>query len=166
MKPTASNASHPTSAAALSVMIGYVRPLSRHLLRATEARLAGTGLTVPQRGLLERLYEAGPQTVPALGRSLMIPRQFAQRLVDEAAAGGFVARLPNAAHRRSPLIALTEGGRTAIEGVLAAEAAALEGLAGRFESDDVDAATHVLERLAAAFADLAAEAGPPLAEEA
>jgi len=37
-----------------------VRPPSRHLLKAVENNLTGTGSTVPMRGALEQLSESGP----------------------------------------------------------------------------------------------------------
>jgi DNA-binding MarR family transcriptional regulator len=144
---------HPTSAAALHVLVRGVRPLSRHLLAAVERRLEGTGVSIPLRGLMERLYEAGPQTVPALGRALMIPRQFALKLEGEASARGLVERVANAAHRRSSLIRLTPAGRAVIEADLEREAAMLASIAVRFDADDVEAATRVLAGLAEALAD-------------
>lgn len=143
---------HPSTAAALRVLVKGVRPLSRHLSAALEDRLTGTGISVPMRALLERLYEAGSQTVPALGRALMVPRQFALKLEGEAAALGLVERIPNAAHKRSALIRLTPSGRAAIEAELEREGMLLASIAGRFDADDVEAATRVLGGLVEALA--------------
>lgn len=137
------------------VLLRFVRPLFRNLTRTVERKLEGTGLTLPLRAVLERLYEGGPATVPAIARALSIPRQFAQKLVDEAAGLGLVERMANPAHRTSALIGLTGEGRLAVEGVLAREMEALEQVAGRFDGDDVEAATRVVADLAAAFRAMA-----------
>ena len=148
-----------TSGAALNVMIRFVRPLHRHLVRAADEGLRQAGLTLPMRSVLERLYEAGPQTVPQLARALAVPRQFAQRTVDALADLGRVDRADNEAHRRSPLIRLTPGGRAVIEDVLAREADFLATVATGIDASDVEASIRVLERLSAALAGLAAAPG-------
>ncbi len=147
--------SSPPSAAALMVVVRFVRPVFRHLTRAVEGMLEGTGISLPVRGVLERLYEAGPASVPTLARALGIPRQFAQKLVDEAAALGLTERRPNPAHRTSALIALTDQGRATIEALLAREMEALDVIARGFDADEVEVAGRVLGDLVTAFRTLA-----------
>lgn len=134
---------------ALYDVIRHVRPLHRYLARAVEDRLAGTGVTVPMRALLERLLEAGPETVPQAGRALLLPRQFVQRTADAAEAEALLASRPNPAHRRSPLLELTPRGRLAIERIKAREEAVLREVARELTRKDIDAALRVVGHLTA-----------------
>jgi DNA-binding MarR family transcriptional regulator len=60
-----------------------------------------------------------------------------------------VAIMDNPAHKRSPLIGLTEKGRRAFARMRAREAPVIEELAWEFEAREMERATGVLERLAA-----------------
>jgi DNA-binding MarR family transcriptional regulator len=62
------------------------------------------------RGVLERLSESGPQTVPRLAQALLVSRQFAQRLVNVLHGAGLTERVANRSHKRSWLIRLTPAG--------------------------------------------------------
>src|SRR5690606_8560802 len=124
-----------------------VRPLHRLTARAVSAGLEGTGVTLGMRAVLEQLHVGGPQTVPAVGRALVLPRQVVQRLVDEAARHGLVELRPNPAHRRSRLVALTDAGRRAFAGVHDAELQRLAVVAAAVDPEDLAACLRVLDRL-------------------
>ncbi|HVI92714.1 MAG TPA: MarR family winged helix-turn-helix transcriptional regulator [Anaeromyxobacter sp.] len=135
----------------LYAVIRHVRPLHRHLARAVEDQLEGTGITVGMRAVLERLHDDGAQAVPRIARALMLPRQVVQRLVNAALEIELVRAAPNPAHRRSALIELTPAGRRAIDRILAREAAVLRDVAARMARADVDACLRVIAQLTEEF---------------
>lgn len=151
----------PPSAApeAVYAVIELVRPLFRHLLKAVEDHLEGTGLTVPKRAILERLLREGPRTVPQIAQSLVIQRQFTQVTVNELIAVGLVEPRHNAAHRRSPLIVLTRKGEEAIRSVLERERQVTAVVAGSLAPEDVETCRAVLARLTRYFEGVA-QGGP------
>ncbi len=141
----------PATAAALNVVAGLVPALARRLAAAGRRGGDGDRPTAATLRLLERLYGTAGQSVPALARATGTSRQFVQRLVDDAAARDLVVFAANPAHRRSPLLRLTEHGRQAVEEVLSSEAAVLAAAARGISADDVEAAVRVLEALTAAY---------------
>ncbi|BBE72487.1 MarR family winged helix-turn-helix transcriptional regulator [Oharaeibacter diazotrophicus] len=141
----------PATAAALNVVAGLVPSLARRLAAAGARDHADDRPTAATLRLLERLYGTAGQSVPALARAMGTSRQFVQRVVDDAVARDLVARAPNPAHRRSPLMRLTERGRQAVEAVLSSETAVLAAAARGLSADDVEAAVRVLEALTAAY---------------
>lgn len=135
------------TAAELYQVLRRVRPLHQLSARAVTAGLEGTGVTLGMRAVLEQLHVAGPQTVPAVGRALFLPRQVIQRLVDDAAGLGLVELRPNPAHRRSRLVALTDAGRRTFDDVHAGELARLGVIADDVAPADLAACLRVLDRL-------------------
>jgi DNA-binding MarR family transcriptional regulator len=69
----------------------------------------------PKRGLLKSLDRFGPQTVPQLARSRPVSRQYIQTIVNQLIVGGHVRFSENPAHKRSPLVQLTESGKELLE---------------------------------------------------
>jgi DNA-binding MarR family transcriptional regulator len=135
----------------LYAVIRHVRPLHGYLATAVAQALEGRVVTMPMRAVLEVLDDGGPQTVPTVARSLTLTRQFVQRLVDACAAQGLVEDRPNPAHRRSPLVALTDAGRTEIREIKAGEAVTLREVAAALDPDDVDACLRVVSHLTDSF---------------
>ncbi|PZT71127.1 MarR family transcriptional regulator [Streptomyces sp. SW4] len=125
-------------------MYDLVGPLYRRAQRSVEQGLTGDGLSVGVRAVLTLLHRNGPMTVPQMGRAQAISRQFVQRMVNEAAAGGLTESVPNPAHRRSPLIRLTERGRAAIDAVLEREHLLLRQVGGELTDAEVTACLRVL----------------------
>src|SRR4051794_39958606 len=105
----------------LYTVFRHIRPL--HLLAAREvtAALAGQGLTLGVRAVLEVLHNDGPGTVPAIARTLLLPRQDVQRHCNQALHAGLVTRGPNPSHRRSPLMTLTDDGERTFREMHSAE---------------------------------------------
>jgi DNA-binding MarR family transcriptional regulator len=136
---------------ALYDVVRQIRPLHRALHRAVAARLEGSGITVAVRAVLERLLDEGPQTVPQIGRSLGLPRQFVLRTVHAAEHAGLVLSAPNPAHRRSSLIKLTSAGLSRIQSIRRGEQSVLAKLARRLRRDDVEACLRVLGLLVSEF---------------
>ncbi|MDI9829817.1 MarR family transcriptional regulator [Streptomyces sp. KAU_LT] len=131
----------------LTEVFDLVGPLYRLTQHSVERGAAAEGLSVTVRAVLDLLQRRGPLTVPSMGRTLAVSRQFVQRTVNEAAERGLVESVPNPAHRRSSLIRLTDAGRRAITAVLAREHGALRGTGGDLTDADVTACVRVLGEL-------------------
>lgn len=131
----------------LYAVISLVRPVFRALVAAVEDRLSGTGLGVPERGVLECLRTLGPLTVPGLARTLGVPRQFVQRTCNGLLESGLVERRANPAHARSGLVALTPAGIKAFAALRARETAASQPLAAALPAADLATATRVLQSM-------------------
>jgi len=131
----------------LSDVFRAVGPLYREAAQRVARDEQLEGVSTGVRAVLEELLAEGRQTMPAVARNLGTTRQYVQRMVEEAAAAGLVRSVPNPAHRRSPLLALTPAGRAAIRRILRREQAALAGAARDLSDRDVDACLRVLHRL-------------------
>ena len=147
-----------TRTEALYDLIRLVRPLYKVLEAAVQHELAPTGITVPQRAVLEQLLDRGPLTVPAIGRRLVLPRQFVQKTANELLDAGLLAKRANAAHKRSLLLALTPAGLTAITGIKAREAAVMQPIALVLDRADVETTRATLQVIIRAFQAHNAEA--------
>lgn len=132
---------------ALYALIRLVRPLYKALEAAVALELAPRGIGVTQRAVLEQLLDGGPMTVPAIGRGLILPRQFVQKVANELIAAGLVEKRGNAAHKRSPLLCLTAEGTALIEAVRARETEVLRPIAGSLAAEDVARAGAVMQAM-------------------
>jgi DNA-binding MarR family transcriptional regulator len=130
-------------------VIRHVRPLHRTLAKLVEDRLAGTGVTVAMRAVVERLHEHGPETVPQVARGLLLGRQFVQRVVNQLLEAGLAEALPNPAHRRSPLLRLTPEGVAGLGRIKAREEEFLREVVADLSPRDVEACLRVVAHLAA-----------------
>lgn len=128
-------------------LIWLSRPLMQNAETLVEQNLQGTGLTVRMRAVLEILVTNGPASVPDLAEKLEIQRQYVQLMVNEAIAAGFALKQPNARHKRSMLIALTDTGETLIQETMAKERAVVADLASEFDQSDVQTALQVIDAL-------------------
>ena len=122
--------------------------LSRPLMQAAEARveqgLQSTELTVRMRAVLEVLSKHGDLTVPDIALRLEINRQYVQLMVNETITTGLTEHRVNPRHKRSPLIGLTDKGRTLILDVIANEMRLMERLSAGFTPDEVSTALRVV----------------------
>lgn len=134
-------------------IIRLIRPVHRRLARAVEAKLEGTGITVGMRAVLEVLQEAGPMSVPDLGRMLFLARQQIQLLVNELEKRGLVDRRPNPAHKRSPLFAMTRAGEAGFGEIRARENDDIDKISGLFEQEDLRSTQRVLCAMLDQFAE-------------
>lgn len=124
-----------------------IRPLHLLSARVVTAGLEGRNVSLPLRAVLERVYDAGPQTVPQIARSLRITRQGVQRLVDEGRRSGHLEIRPNPEHKRSHLVAATESGHAVYESLHDAELSRLDRIASGLDRDDIHACVRVLTHL-------------------
>ena len=151
-----------TRAEAAYAVLRQVRPLHQYSARAVSDLLVGTDLTLPLRAILELLLEGGPQTVPDLGRALLVTRQGVQKIVDDGVRLGHLELRPNPAHARSRLVAVTAHGQSAFVALRAAEAAGLELATAGIDPDELARCAAVLERLTAGVREIAGSgAGVP-----
>jgi len=103
-----------------------------------------------ERWVLERLAAIDSAlTVPALARERGISRQSVQIIVDRLLNRGYLVMMPNPAHRRSPILALTEAGHQASWEVRGQEAAVLAAVASAVTPIELEAALRVLRLLRA-----------------
>jgi DNA-binding MarR family transcriptional regulator len=137
-----------------------VGPLYRRVLREVEESAPDNRVSAGVRAVLDQLRRHGPMTVPGIGRSQSLSRQFVQRMVDDALAAGLVERADNPRHRRSPLIVPTPAGRAVIDEVVGREHARLRAVAGHLDPADVDATLRVLAAMVADLTEIEPEIEP------
>ncbi len=128
-------------------VLRHVRPLHQYSARAVSDLLEGTDLSLPLRAILVLLLEGGPQTVPELGRELLVTRQGVQKVVDDGVRLGHLELRDNPAHARSRLVGLTRHGRAVLADVQRAEAANLEAATTGIDPEDLARCADVLARL-------------------
>jgi DNA-binding MarR family transcriptional regulator len=88
-----------------------------------------------------------PLTVPQIARRMGLTRQSVHTTVNRLLADGMVELAPNADHRRSPLVDLTERGRATYQAVDSKQAAWVNQLAAGLTRSDLDTTARVLGEL-------------------
>ena len=96
------------------------------------------------REVLELVLLGGPATVPSMARARGTSRQHIQQQVDTLQERDYVARRDNPAHKRSPMIVLTDKGRGLIQNMRADELNALSRLQVGVSDNAVRDAAQVL----------------------
>ena len=125
-------------------LIWMSRPLMQAAEACVEAGLVGTSLTVRMRAVLEILHRDGAQTVPDIAAKLEIKRQYVQVMCNETLASGFVEQRTNPRHKRSPILALTDRGRSVIEIILSKELMLMKEVGATLSSEDISTALEVI----------------------
>ncbi|WP_247744183.1 MarR family winged helix-turn-helix transcriptional regulator [Ruegeria sp. R14_0] len=128
----------------LHQLIWMSRPLMQAAEACVEAGLVGTNLTVRMRAVLEMLDKYGEQTVPEIAARLEIKRQYVQIMCNETLASGLVEQRPNPRHKRSPILALTDHGRTLIEEIISNELKLMERVGSSLSSEEISTALEVV----------------------
>ncbi len=134
-------------------LIRLVRPLYKTLEASVAQELERTGISVSQRAVLEQLLDHGPIPVPAIGRQLMLPRQFIQKIANELFEQELIRRRENEAHKRSVLLELTGKGEAAIARIKARETEVMLPIAATLKSDDLAITRTVVTEIIRAFND-------------
>jgi DNA-binding MarR family transcriptional regulator len=143
-------------------VLRHVRPLHQYSARAVSRLLEGTGLTLALRAILVLVLEDGPQTVPDLGRALLVTRQGVQKVVDDGVRLGYLELRDTPAHVRSRLVAVTPRGEEVLADVHRAEAVGLEAATAGIDPEDLARCAEVLGRLTDGVRAVAgADAGRP-----
>jgi DNA-binding MarR family transcriptional regulator len=118
------------------------------LLAAGDELAAEEGLTSARWQVLGAVSLAEqPLTVPQIARRMGLTRQSVQASVNRLLADGLVASQHNPAHRRSPLIALTDRGRRAYESLDRRQAAWINDLADGIDANELATTARVLGEL-------------------
>jgi DNA-binding MarR family transcriptional regulator len=142
---------------AYRLLIADVYELAGLSRRISDAEAAGCGATAAQWHVLSVVSEE-PVTVPAVAARLGLARQGVQRVVDDLLAAGRVASTPNPAHKRSPLVGLTDAGRQVLADLWATSTPRREASLERsgLDAEDLGAARATIRELTAAL-----RAAPP-----
>ncbi len=104
----------PVVAEALRAYVKLLRA-SKAVLACVEPRLAASGLTVTQLGVLEALLHLGPLGQRELGRKVLTSAGNMTDVIDKLERRGLVVRSRKPGDRRVVSVALASEGRTLIE---------------------------------------------------
>ena len=122
--------------------------LAGRLTLAGDAMMAEIGLTSARWQILGIVaYLPSPRTVSQIARTMGQSRQAVQRIVNDLEQAGILAFLDNPAHKRAPLIALTDNGRALFAEAESRRVPWTEGLAADLGGHDVKAALTALATL-------------------
>ncbi len=137
----------------IAAVVDATRALFHRLGAAADEVHRVSGVTAGPRAVLQDLYQNGPRTVPAMARARPVSRQHIQVLVNGLLERGEVELLPNPAHARSKLVALTDAGLALFDAIRHREAEVLERLPVQASPDELGDAAKVLRDLKAACED-------------
>ena len=137
----------PQGEAATRVILSVFRA-NGLLLTAGDLLVADDGLTSARWQVLGAIALAErPLTVPQIARRMGLTRQSVHATVGRLARDGLLALAPNADHRRSPLVSLTERGKATYSATDRRQAAWVNRLAGGIGRTDLETTTRVLDKL-------------------
>jgi DNA-binding MarR family transcriptional regulator len=118
------------------------------LLDAGDRLGADDGLTSARWQVLGAIAVAGrPLTVPQIGRRMGLTRQSVHATVKRLVSDGLLELVPNADHRRSPLVALTDAGVTTYRSIDGRQATWVNQLARGIGRADLATTMRVLREL-------------------
>ena len=118
------------------------------LLAAGDSLSAPLGLTSARWQVLGAIaLSESPLTVPQISRRMGLTRQSVHATVNRLVADGLVELVPNADHRRSSLVQLTESGRERYAAIDAEQAVWINGLTKGLGARDLETTARVLEEL-------------------
>ncbi len=138
-------------AAATQVILSTFRA-NGLLLSAGDQMAAPEGLTSARWQVLGAIVlEQRPLTVPQIARRMGLTRQSVSATVQRLVDDGLLSLAPNADHRRSPLIDLTDEGRRAYAAVDKQQAKWANQLANGISVTDLRTTARVLDELSRAL---------------
>jgi DNA-binding MarR family transcriptional regulator len=137
----------PEGEAATQVILSTFR--ANGLLLAAGDVLAGEdGLTAARWQVLGAIALAErPLTVPQIARRMGLTRQSVHATVKRLVRDGLLEQTPNADHRRSRLVSMTEAGRTTYAALDGRQGVWVSGLTGGIDRSDLETAVRVLDEL-------------------
>lgn len=120
-----------------------------NLLRAvSDQLLADRDITTAQRAILEALHRYGPTPVPQIAKARGVTRQHIQVLADALFDLGYVVWKDNPGHKRSQLLALSDGGKRLFAEIRERERDAADQVLIGLREEDMKKATVLLKQLA------------------
>jgi DNA-binding MarR family transcriptional regulator len=118
------------------------------LLAAVDVLSAEDGLTSARWQVLGAIVLADrPLTVPQIARRMGLTRQSVHPTVQRLVGAGLLELMPNADHRRSQLVRLTQAGRAKYAAIDARQAAWVNRLAAGIGRTELATAARVLDQL-------------------
>jgi DNA-binding MarR family transcriptional regulator len=137
----------PAGARVTQILLATFR--ANGLFLATGDQIAaGEGLTSARWQVLGAVVLAGrPVTVPQIARRMGLSRQSVHATVGRLTSDGLVELVPNADHRRSPVVRLTDLGHARYRALDRLQMAWADRLAHRLPRSELDATIRVLEEL-------------------
>jgi DNA-binding MarR family transcriptional regulator len=118
------------------------------LLAAGDVLSAEDGLTSARWQVLGAIVLADrPLTVPQIARRMGLTRQSVHPTVQRLVGAGLLELMPNADHRRSQLVRLTQAGRARYAAIDARQAAWVNRLAAGIGRTELATAARVLDQL-------------------
>lgn len=137
----------PEGEAATQVILSTFRA-NGLLLAAGDVLAAEDELTSARWQVLGAIALAEwPLTVPQIARRMGLTRQSVHATVERLVRDGLLEQTPNADHRRSRLVSMTEAGRTTYAALDGRQGVWVSRLAGGIERADLETAARVLDEL-------------------
>jgi len=128
-------------------LVWCTRRLFQQLRATSEELLEGTGINASQRAVLEFLDQHQPQTVSNMAREKNVSRQHIQTLVNDLLTLNLVKSHENPAHKRSPLMSMTEQGKKLFMKIIRDEAKVLASMASEFSGKNVSTSIRTLKSM-------------------
>jgi len=113
----------------VEAVIGAIRSCFARLRAVGDALHQDIGVTAAMRAIIETVSGNERLTVPEIARLKRVSRQNIQVIVDGLVGAGLVSLAANPAHKRSPLVQLTKGGRETFQKMRRRERSALTAIA-------------------------------------
>lgn len=138
----------PAGEAATTVILRVFRT-NGLLLTAGDDLGAKEGLTSARWQVLGALAVAGrPLTVPQIARRMGLTRQSVRATANRLIGDGFLERIANADHRRSPLVRMTDAGKNRYDALDARQVMWVNRLVRGISRTDLETTARVLDELA------------------
>ena len=126
------------------------------MLSAGEALARPVGLTVARWQVLGACLRE-PQTASGISRQMGISRQAVQRVANRLLTEGLLERSANPAHKRAPLLAATQAGRSAVSRIAPEQTAFSERIVKAFGRAELESLISELHRLSSVVAETSPE---------
>lgn len=155
-------ASRTAAGDAFSALVVQILRLDGLLTAAGDALAKPAGQTSARWWVLASLENA-PATVAEIARALSLARQSVQRVADVLEQERLLVYEVNPRHRRAKLLRLSEGGKSALLTMQAAQAIWANAIGQEVGEEDLHRASRVLDGVAMAVARHHSRVDPPTA---
>lgn len=117
----------------VEAVVSAIRACFARLRSVSDALHQDIGITAAMRAVIEAVSGNEDLTVPEIARQKRVSRQNIQVIVDGLVAAGLLGLAENPAHKRSPLVRLTDRGRETFREMRRRERSALKAIAQGLE---------------------------------